>query len=120
MHYVGYLVIASDQKFLVARGEDGDVTELMIPARNLMMLKDRRGGLRDLRGLPRDASDQKFLIESGKDGDVTELMTPVRTLLRLEDRRSQSGGVAEPTETRDHSRAIQVRPVTLPGASPSV
>ena len=52
--YVGYLVIASDQKFLIARGEDGDVTELMIPVRNLMMLEDRRGGLRVLRGLPRD------------------------------------------------------------------
>ena len=54
------------------------------PAQCPMMLKDRRGGLHVLRGLPRDASDQKFLIESGKDGDVTELMTPVRALLKLE------------------------------------
>ena len=84
-YYVGYLVIASDQKFLIARGEDGDVTGLRTPTRNLLMLKDRRGGLRVLRGLPREASDHKFLIKSGKDGDITELMTPVHTLLRLED-----------------------------------
>ena len=37
MDYVGYLVIASDQKFLIERGEDGDFTELMIPVRSILM-----------------------------------------------------------------------------------
>ena len=32
---VGYLVIALDQKFLIERLEDEDVTELTIPVRNL-------------------------------------------------------------------------------------
>ena len=84
VYYASYLVSASDQKFLIAGGKDGDVTELMFPAQCPMMLKDRRGGLHVLRGLPRDASGQKFLTESGKEGDVTELMTPARALLRLE------------------------------------
>ena len=34
VNYVGYLVIASDQKFLIERGEDEDVTELTIPVRS--------------------------------------------------------------------------------------
>ena len=89
-YYVSYLVIVSDQRFMIAINEDGDVTGLRTPTRNLLILKDRRGGLRVLHGLPREASDQKFLIESGKDRDVTELMTPVHTLLRLEEDEARS------------------------------
>ena len=37
MNFVGYLVTASDQKFLIERGEDGDVTELMTPVRSILM-----------------------------------------------------------------------------------
>ena len=88
----------------------------MFPAQGTMTLEDRQGGRHVRRGLPRDASGQKFLTGSGKEGDVTELMTPVRALLRLEVTKPV-GGVEGPTETQDHSRAIQVRFVTLPGAS---
>ena len=35
VNFVGYLVTASDQKFLIEKGEDEVVTELMIPVRNV-------------------------------------------------------------------------------------
>ena len=35
VNYVGYLVIALDQKLLIEMVEDEDVMELMIPVRNL-------------------------------------------------------------------------------------
>ena len=55
--YVGYFAIASDQKFLVERVEDEDVTELAIPVRNLVRaaredLRGLRGVLLDCRPLP--------------------------------------------------------------------
>ena len=92
----------------------------MIPLRYLLRLEDCEVDYVFRVGFLVNAIDQKFLIKKGKDGDVTGLMIPVRSLLMLEFRRCQNGGVEEPTETRDHSRAIQVQPVTLPGAGPSV
>ena len=42
MFHVGFLVNALDQKFLIKKGKDGDVTELMTPVRTLMMHEVRR------------------------------------------------------------------------------
>ena len=64
VHYVGYLAIASDQKFLIKRGGEDYVNYV---------------------GYLVIASDQKFLIERGEDGDVTELMIPVRSILMHEE-----------------------------------
>ena len=64
MDYVGYLAIASDQKFLIKRGGEDYVNYV---------------------GYLVIASDQKFLIERGEDGDVTELMIPVRSILMHEE-----------------------------------
>ena len=38
MDYASYLVSASDQRFLIAKGEVRDVTELMIPTQGPMIL----------------------------------------------------------------------------------
>ena len=69
--YVGYFVIASDQKFLVERVEDEDVTELAIPVRNLVRaaredLRGLRGALLDCRPLP----GHGYVPEGGVDASL--------------------------------------------------
>lgn len=39
--FVDYVVIVSDQKFLIQRIEDEDVTEMMIPVQNLVALLEK-------------------------------------------------------------------------------